>query len=131
MRRAAETAELNERTVCDIAASFQAAAVEVLVERSKKAMRMLAGRGWPVRRLVVAGGVAANGLLNRSLVQSARDEGFELTIPPARLCTDNGAMVGWAGLERLSLGMVDELAAPARARWPLDADRANVAGAKS
>jgi N6-L-threonylcarbamoyladenine synthase len=131
VRRAAETADLNERAVSDIAASFQAAAVEVLVERSKKAMRAMAGRGWRARRLVVAGGVAANGLLNRSLVQAARDEGFELTIPPARLCTDNGAMVAWAGLERLSLGMVDALGAPARARWPLDADRANVAGAKS
>jgi N6-L-threonylcarbamoyladenine synthase len=131
VRRSAETADLNEQTVCDIAASFQAAAVEVLVERSKKAMRAVAGRGWRERRLVVAGGVAANGSLNRSLLQAAMDEGFELTIPPARLCTDNGAMVAWAGIERLDLGLVDTLGAAPRARWPLDASRMNVAGAKS
>ena len=131
VRRTAEASELDVQTVRDIAASFQAAAVEVLVERSKKAMRAMAGRKRAVRRLVVAGGVAANGMLNRSLVQAAQEMGFELTIPPVGLCTDNGAMVAWAGLERLELGLVDTLDAPPRARWPLDASRLLVAGAKS
>jgi N6-L-threonylcarbamoyladenine synthase len=131
VRRAVESVDLNDGLVRDIAASFQAAAVEVLVERSRKAMRAMAGRGRPVRRMVVAGGVAANGLLNRSLAGAAADEGFELSIPPSRLCTDNGAMVAWAGLERLSLGMVDQLEVSPRARWPLDGSRTNVPGAKS
>ena len=131
VRRAAETADLNEQTVRDIAASFQAAAVDVLVERSAKAMRAMGVR-WPaIQRLVVAGGVAANKRLNASLARAAADVGFELTIAPVRLCTDNGAMVAWAGLERLELGLVDELAAAPRARWPLDSSRQAVPGAKS
>lgn len=131
VRRAAEGVALNEQGVSDIAASFQAAAVEVLVERAKKAMRAMGQRGWSEPRLVVAGGVAANGSLNRSLMDAARQEGFALTIPPAKLCTDNGAMVAWAGLERLGLGLIDAPNAPARARWPLDSERAKLAGAKA
>lgn len=131
VRRAVETADLNEQTVRDLAASFQAAAVDVLVERSAKAMRAMGVR-WPaIQRLVVAGGVAANKRLSALLARAAADVGFELTIAPVRLCTDNGAMVAWAGLERLELGLVDELAAAPRARWPLDSSRQAMPGAKS
>jgi N6-L-threonylcarbamoyladenine synthase len=126
-----ETVDLDEQTVRDIAASFQAAAVDVLVERSIKAMRVVATRRPPVRRLVVAGGVAANKQLSASLARAAGDAGFELTVAPPALCTDNGAMVAWAGLERLALGMVDGLDAGARARWPLDSSRQGVPGAKA
>ena len=88
-------------------------------------------RGAKLSRLVVAGGVAANGSLSAALAKAARECEFELTIAPANLCTDNGAMVAWAGLERLDLGMIDGLDAAPRARWPLDTSRAGVAGAKS
>jgi N6-L-threonylcarbamoyladenine synthase len=131
VRREADAADLNDQMVCDIAASFQAAAVDVLTERSRKAMREMLGRASGVRRLVVAGGVAANRSLSVSLAQAAKSEGFELMIAPAALCTDNGAMVAWAGLERLALGMVDGLDVSPRARWPLDASRSGIAGAKS
>lgn len=128
VRRAVEETELTDAAVADIAASFQTAAVEVLAERTRKAMRSVAPK---VSRLVVAGGVAANRALAGALQRTAAEEGFQLTVPPVRLCTDNGAMVAWAGLERLALGMVDGLDAAARARWPLDSRRAGIAGAKS
>ena len=131
VRRAAETTDLNERTVRDLAASFQAAAVDVLAERSKKAMRAMQERDPPVQRLVVAGGVAANKRLSVFLALGAKELGFELTVAPAELCTDNGAMVAWAGIERLGLGLVDTLDVAPRARWPLDTNRPSVPGAKA
>ena len=131
VRRASETANLNEKTVADMAASFQAAAVDVLAGRSQKAMRAMRERGSGIRYLVVAGGVAANEALSGSLCAAAAAEGFEVLVPPARLCTDNGAMVAWAGLERMELGLTDSLAAAARARWPLDRRSDGVAGAKA
>jgi N6-L-threonylcarbamoyladenine synthase len=131
VRRASETATLDERTVADIAASFQAAAVDVLVERSRKAMRAVRERGLNIHHLVAAGGVAANERLSDSLCSAARSGGFDVVVPPVKLCTDNGAMVAWAGLERLELGLVDGLGAAARARWPLDRQREAVAGAKA
>jgi N6-L-threonylcarbamoyladenine synthase len=126
VRRAVEDGDMTEAAVRDVAASFQAAAVEVLIERSRKAMRP---RG--ITRVVVAGGVAANKSLSAGLSEAALRESFDLVVPPVALCTDNGAMVAWAGLERLSLGLVSGLDFGARARWPLDASRAGIAGAKS
>jgi N6-L-threonylcarbamoyladenine synthase len=120
---------MTDAAVRDVAASFQAAAVEVLVERTRKAMRAVQARG--ITRVVVAGGVAANKSLGAGLSEAARGEGFELIVPPVALCTDNGAMVAWAGLERLALGLKSGLDFGARARWPLDTNRAGVAGAKS
>ena len=72
-------------------------------------------------RLVVAGGVAANQFLRQALDEVTRAAGFSLTVPPPSLCTDNGAMIAWAGAERLHAGSTADaaLAAPARARWPL------------
>jgi len=131
VRRTAEAAYMDDQTVCDVAASFQAAAVDVLVNRTRKAMHAMREDGGVVRHLVVAGGVAANRSLNDSLCAAAENEGFSLTIPPVGLCTDNAAMVAWAGIERLALGLTDGFDAAARARWPLDRARQAVAGAKS
>jgi N6-L-threonylcarbamoyladenine synthase len=69
--------------------------------------------------LVVAGGVAANQAIGTALREAVGIAGARLVIPPPALCTDNGAMVAWAGAERLALGLVDPLDAPAHARWPL------------
>jgi N6-L-threonylcarbamoyladenine synthase len=83
--------------------------------------------------LVVSGGVAANKTLKRCFETSATARGFRLIVPPAHLCTDNAAMVAWAGAERLACGLTDDFAAPARARWPLDpnAEKAPGAGVKA
>ena len=79
--------------------------------------------------LVVAGGVAANQALRRGFESLCAERGFALVVPPLHLCTDNAAMVAWAGAERLALGLTDELDAPARARWPLDPNAAAAPGA--
>ena len=125
---------LKEQDVRDICAGFQAAVGEVLVDRTLKAMRRFrkeSPQAAPV--LVVAGGVAANVAIKSALRCLCRDQGFSLSIPPAALCTDNAAMIAWAGAERLARGMIDELDAPARARWPLDpgAEPAPGAGVKA
>ena len=74
--------------------------------------------------LVVAGGVAANSALRKCLENLCDDEGFGYSIPPVSLCTDNAAVIAWAGAERFVCGMVDALDCQARARWPLDATAA-------
>ncbi len=94
--------------MADLCASFQAAAGDVLVDRSVRAMRRLRAEGGSYRVLVVAGGVAANLYLRGRLEQAAAKHGFTLEAPPLALCTDNAIMVAWAGIERLRLGPVDD-----------------------
>jgi N6-L-threonylcarbamoyladenine synthase len=130
--------------VADLAAGFQAAAVGAVLDRVAHAMVWFAGRhdghrraqgvtqlghaglsdqgGSAAWRLVAAGGVAANTALRAGLAELAKAKDFAFTVPPAALCTDNAAMIAWAGLERLKRGLSDDLDAPARARWPLDPD---------
>ena len=112
----------------DVAASFQQAVVDCLVDRTAKA---LVATDAPT--LVVAGGVAANGAVRAALAELAQCHGRRFSVPPGWLCTDNAAMIGWAGAERFALGLVDPLDAPARARWPLDpgAEPARGAGVKA
>ena len=113
----------------DIAASFQAAVVDCLVDRTRRA---LAAAG-PVTALVVAGGVAANAAVRGALETLAGTHGLRFVAPPLWLCTDNAAMIAWAGVERFAAGLTDPLDAPARARWPLDptAEKARGAGVKA
>lgn len=117
----------------DIAASFQAAVVDCLIDRLEKALSGSADEGAPPRTLVVAGGVAANGAIRSALeaLASRHDMGF--VAPPLWLCTDNAAMIGWAGAERFALGLTDPLDIAARPRWPLDpqAEAARGAGVKA
>ena len=111
---------LEARDRADLAASFQQAVAEVLVDRSRQAIRLLRAENGQIGPLVVAGGVAANQSLRAQLAALAAQEGTRLVAPPIELCTDNGAMIAWAGLERLRLGANDPLDFPARPRWPLD-----------
>ena len=104
----------------DLAASFQAAVADILADRSRHAIAIARQLSPGLTHLVLAGGVAANQALRARLQQVAVGQGLAFVVPPAALCTDNAAMVAWAGLERLALGLVDSLGAPARARWPLD-----------
>jgi N6-L-threonylcarbamoyladenine synthase len=112
---------LPVRTAADIAASFQRAVAEVLADRASHAMAMMRARSPGARVLVVAGGVAANQVVRAALAQACEALGFMLVAPPIRLCTDNAVMVAWAAVERLRLGLVDELDFAPRPRWPLDA----------
>jgi N6-L-threonylcarbamoyladenine synthase len=108
----------------DIAASFQQAVVDCLVDRTRLALGTS-----DAPALVVAGGVAANKAIRSALSNLAKNEGRHFSVPPAWLCTDNAAMIAWAGAERLAQGLTDELDAPARARWPLDEAAGKVRGA--
>jgi N6-L-threonylcarbamoyladenine synthase len=112
----------------DIAASFQQAVVDCLVDRTALALQRT-----DAPALVVAGGVAANQTIRTALADLAEREGRRFSVPPAWLCTDNAAMIAWAGAERLAAGLTDGLDAPARARWPLDesAERVRGAGVKA
>ena len=127
-------ASLEPPLVNDICAGFQAAAFDALLDRTARAVAVFRRDYRPdATTLVVAGGVAANGELRRRLEGLAAAEGLVLVAPPLALCTDNGVMIAWAGHERLRLGLVDGLDAPARARWPLDpaAEAAIGAGVKA
>ncbi|HCX66361.1 MAG TPA: tRNA (adenosine(37)-N6)-threonylcarbamoyltransferase complex transferase subunit TsaD, partial [Rhodobiaceae bacterium] len=131
VRQTAENlGNLTDQDKSDIAASFQFAVADVLSERVENAMA-LADEVIPPghRRLVVAGGVAANMALRQRLMVSAHACGYEFVVPPLKLCTDNGAMIAWAGAERLSLGLTDTIDTGPRARWPLDPEAAPARGA--
>jgi N6-L-threonylcarbamoyladenine synthase len=108
----------------DIAASFQQAVVDCLVDRTALALQSS-----DAPALVVAGGVAANQAVRGALAELAKNQGRRFTVPPGWLCTDNAAMIAWAGAERLARGLCDGLDAPARARWPLDESAEKVRGA--
>jgi N6-L-threonylcarbamoyladenine synthase len=109
----------------DIAASFQQAVVDSLVDRTRQAL----GRVPEAKALVVAGGVAANASIRSALTALAEERGLPFVAPPMWLCTDNAAMIAWAGVLRFDAGLTDPLDAPARARWPLDPDAEKVRGA--
>lgn len=115
----------GEHRAEDVAASFQQAVVDCLIDRSRIALAACP----QANAFVVAGGVAANGAIREALTQLAADHGKKFIAPPLWLCTDNGAMIAWAGMERFAAGLTDDLAVAARPRWPLDPDAEAVRGA--
>jgi N6-L-threonylcarbamoyladenine synthase len=117
---AERAAPLSDQDVADLCAGFQAAVVDVVADRTRVALRAFRERVGHPTALVVAGGVAANDAIRRALARLATESGLKLVAPPLNLCGDNGAIIAWAGLERLRLGLIDDLGAPARPRWPLD-----------
>ncbi len=129
----AELGTLSDQDKADVAAAFQLAVAESVADRSGRAMGEFARDYAGPAHLVVAGGVAANTLLRQTLAAKAADCGFTLVAPPLALCTDNAAMIAWAGLERFRLGQSDGLDFAARPRWPLDpgAKRLRGAGVKA
>lgn len=114
--------DLDAGDVGDLCASFQAAAGDALIDRTGNALRRFRDLYPGSDTLVVAGGVAANAFLRARLAGLAEAEDVRLIAPPQRLCTDNAAMIAWAGIERLRLGLTDALDFKPRPRWPLDPD---------
>ena len=120
---------LQDRDVADLCASFQAAAEDTLADRVTNAMTAFREL-YPETSLpfpdgpafVAAGGVAANRAIRKRLQSLSDEKGFQFIAPPPNLCTDNAAMIAWAGIERLRLGHTDGLDFQARPRWPLDPD---------
>ncbi|MDE2303642.1 MAG: tRNA (adenosine(37)-N6)-threonylcarbamoyltransferase complex transferase subunit TsaD [Sphingomonadales bacterium] len=124
VRRAHETARHAD---ADLAAAFQQAAIDCVIDRLRHALARLDTTR--LSALVVAGGVAANRAMRGALGALAGEQGLRFIAPPPALCTDNAAMIAWAGIERLALGQSDPLDCPARPRWPLDAEAEVVRGA--
>jgi N6-L-threonylcarbamoyladenine synthase len=113
---------LEPQDIDDLCAGFQAAVMESTADRLSVGLKLFADKFGPPQALVAAGGVAANKAVRAALQQVATKAGTTLIIPPPALCTDNGAMIAWAGAERLALGMTDGMDAAPRARWLLDAN---------
>jgi N6-L-threonylcarbamoyladenine synthase len=119
VRQIVRNESFTESAKADLAASFQAAILDVLVDRTKAACKRFRSEFQGGHSLVVAGGVAANGAIRAALAALCEHEELEIKIPPPRLCTDNAAMVAWAGVEHSQLGLWSELSVAPRARWPL------------
>ena len=116
-----ESGQFNIKVANDIAASFQAAVGDILTDRCRNAIARFQDEFPDGRSLVVAGGVAANQYLRGRIDQVANEANFDFLAPPIELCTDNAAMIAWAGIERLQRGLVDGFDFAVRPRWPLDA----------
>ena len=113
-------APLTATDINDLCASFQAAVVDTIIDRLRFALRLFQDKIGPCETVVAAGGVAANQAIGRALARFCGAAGLKLIVPPPILCTDNGAMIAWAGIERFQLGLVDDMTFAARPRWPLD-----------
>jgi len=122
--RLAQTCE-TEQDRADLADAVQKAIARQLAERSERAMKDYA-EAHEHRLFVVAGGVAANKTIRRTLEDLTTKHGFAFLAPPMAYCTDNAAMIALAGAERLEKGLTSDIDVAARPRWPLDETRASV-----
>lgn len=120
---------VDEQTVADLCAAFQCAVSDVLAARTRAALALFRDRHPGIEpTIVVAGGVAANTQIREALTEAATEAEARFVAPPLKLCTDNAAMIAWAGIEHLRLGPVDDMAVSPRPRWPLDGRQSGVLG---
>jgi N6-L-threonylcarbamoyladenine synthase len=111
----------NEKEKYHLAASFQKTINEILYEKTKIAMKeFLKAKQNKKNIFVIAGGVAANLTIRKNLTKLAKENQFTSIFPPINLCSDNAAMIAWAGIERFKINLIDNLEFPSKARWPLD-----------
>lgn len=118
VRQAIAKEILTPKIIADICASFQRTVAEILLDRLRNMACSSASTN--VKQLVIAGGVAANQYLLKKISNIMLEYGIETISPPIKLCTDNAAMIAWAGVERFRLGLIDDLNIAPKARWPLD-----------
>ncbi|CUH65049.1 t(6)A37 threonylcarbamoyladenosine biosynthesis protein [Thalassovita gelatinovora] len=116
----AEKSGLSQQDRADLAAGFQAAVRDVLMEKTRRALTLYLSENPTHPTVAVAGGVAANKSIREGLETVSAENGVQFTAPPLALCTDNAAMIAYAGLERFRLGHFDDMTLVARPRWPLD-----------
>jgi N6-L-threonylcarbamoyladenine synthase len=124
----AEKGGLTEQDRADLCAGFQAAVRDVLTKKTARAIALYLEENPAVPALAVAGGVAANQALRGALEALCSEHGLEFTAPPLRLCTDNAAMIAYAGSELFAQGVTHDLSLSARPRWPLDTKAAPLVG---
>ena len=124
----AEKGGLTPTDQADLAASFQAAVTDVLVEKTRRALEVYLQLAPPSPAFAIAGGVAANQTIRTGLMALCEKAGASFVAPPLRLCTDNAAMIAYAGIARMQAGAFDDLTLSARPRWPLDQRAAPMLG---
>lgn len=121
VRRHIESKEsLSDQDVADLCASFQDVVTRVLIDRMKNAAEHFVDMNPAAKQVVIAGGVAANQYIKNALSEAMTEFGLEVITPPIKLCTDNGVMVAWAGLEHFRLGNISNIEFEPRSRWPLE-----------
>ncbi|MFT6074217.1 MAG: N6-L-threonylcarbamoyladenine synthase, partial [Yoonia sp.] len=119
----AEKGGLTARDQADLSAGFQVAVTDVLIEKTRRALALYQVLDPAVASFAIAGGVAANRAIRAGLMALCEDHKTSFIAPPLHLCTDNAAMIAYAGIEKMEAGGIDDLTLSARPRWPLD-DRA-------
>ena len=119
-RIVAEKSGLTRQDRADLCAGFQAAVCDVLAEKTRRALAAYMAEAPLIPLVAVAGGVAANGPVRAALQRVAAEAGARFLAPPLALCTDNAAMIAYAGAELHAMGRRDDMSLAARPRWPLD-----------
>jgi len=120
----------NEKEKYHLAASFQQTVIEILYEKTKVAMKeFLKNKESNENSFVIAGGVASNLAIRESLIKLSKEKHFSPNFPPIELCSDNAAMIAWAGIQRYKINLIDNLEFPSKARWPLDSSAPFLKGA--
>lgn len=112
--------ELTKQNIEDLAASLQYTILQIILNRLEHAILMFEEKHGKLKQLVFSGGVAANQYLQKNITEYLQKQGIQLIIPKHELCTDNGVMIAWAGLQKLQANLVDDLTFPIKVRWSLE-----------